>query len=831
MYRITFEDLIEFNKAISRNFPEDCQFEVINENNLKSALSVFDSYYSNDEEVACALFRSLITAHGFINGNKRTAFCALYYCLPARCSVNEIEDLAVEISNNTDMPIKKIKDILYPNTKKEESVKDYIGKYIYEGPVYIGDDIVIDEWKAITQAKSEEEAFRNFSYRAKNELSFEQLMQNDPKNVTLDRNCVDQIVGKVEEKYGTDYSDIPLIDKFDFYNKKSNRVPGIVQIDKFIQALNDVGINKFKVRTSKFGTNISHADIKDSHLDIRKSGWSIQKDWDSSLNGFAEVYICKKLIEENYKKMTNKEIREALNKLDMNCIDNDTTFYDLRSLYEAVELKPEERQKVAQALQKGEDAEFIAAYLSKKLDKDIDLGEDLDEGARFMLEVWVPGSPDDDRERTICISDNIYEIINCAYNEDLDRDEAFLLIDMDGEYSDLDQCYDAESLEDQIRNVWFMDIDESLDDNELEADKQLREDIEIPGHSFKIVDKYCDKDQYGTEVEYTDNHGFITNCTIWDDGTVNHIHSDNYDWKDVPSVISFDEFKKVLTNRNSLEEDTVKKNGKWVNKGKEGTHGKFATKKAADAQRKAMFANGYKEELDEALLEPSPEALQAIGKVLTDFNFKTIAQGKTLFNDIHYEIENNEDNFVENEEVDTEGFKQYMRRFSKALQDIEIKYSMPITYSIGLTREGYPKGALDIRKMDDSGNWGKGLQAEVDAGVYDYLDESLIKNIPNIEQFGYDDEEIKTAIKYCEDNNLDYSKMNHFEFETIAIRANNFEETNWRAGITQDDFNRDFEKIVKKYTIKESLTEDVDLNKQLDLYNDFIKYLQKILQR
>jgi hypothetical protein len=46
----------------------------------------------------------------------------------------------------------------------------------------------------------------------------------------------------------------------------------------------------------------------------------------------------------------------------------------------------------------------------------------------------------------------------------------------------------------------------------------------------------------------------------------------------------------------SLTEDTIKQNGKWVNKGSEGTHGKFRTKKAADAQRKAMFANGYKAE-------------------------------------------------------------------------------------------------------------------------------------------------------------------------------------------------------------------------------------------
>ena len=49
-----------------------------------------------------------------------------------------------------------------------------------------------------------------------------------------------------------------------------------------------------------------------------------------------------------------------------------------------------------------------------------------------------------------------------------------------------------------------------------------------------------------------------------------------------------------IHNLETLDEDTVKQDGKWVNKGKEGTHGKFKTKKEADAQRKAMFANGYK---------------------------------------------------------------------------------------------------------------------------------------------------------------------------------------------------------------------------------------------
>ena len=44
----------------------------------------------------------------------------------------------------------------------------------------------------------------------------------------------------------------------------------------------------------------------------------------------------------------------------------------------------------------------------------------------------------------------------------------------------------------------------------------------------------------------------------------------------------------------TLDEDTVKQGNSWVNKGKEGVHGKFKSKKAADAQRKAMFASGYK---------------------------------------------------------------------------------------------------------------------------------------------------------------------------------------------------------------------------------------------
>lgn len=43
-----------------------------------------------------------------------------------------------------------------------------------------------------------------------------------------------------------------------------------------------------------------------------------------------------------------------------------------------------------------------------------------------------------------------------------------------------------------------------------------------------------------------------------------------------------------------VKDDIVRQGSKWANKGKEGTHGHFRTKKEAREQQKAMFARGYK---------------------------------------------------------------------------------------------------------------------------------------------------------------------------------------------------------------------------------------------
>lgn len=66
-------------------------------------------------------------------------------------------------------------------------------------------------------------------------------------------------------------------------------------------------------------------------------------------------------------------------------------------------------------------------------------------------------------------------------------------------------------------------------------------------------------------------------------------------------IESKDKIKTKVVDENckdsELIEDTVKKsNGKWTNRGDDGEeHGEFNTKKEADAQRRAMYANGYKE--------------------------------------------------------------------------------------------------------------------------------------------------------------------------------------------------------------------------------------------
>ena len=70
----------------------------------------------------------------------------------------------------------------------------------------------------------------------------------------------------------------------------------------------------------------------------------------------------------------------------------------------------------------------------------------------------------------------------------------------------------------------------------------------------------------------------------------------NYDDPYTFTIMDYNNLSYDYIVNTECMEDTVKKsNGKWTNRGDNGEeHGEFTTKKQADAQRKAMFANGYK---------------------------------------------------------------------------------------------------------------------------------------------------------------------------------------------------------------------------------------------
>lgn len=141
------------------------------------------------------------------------------------------------------------------------------------------------------------------------------------------------------------------------------------------------------------------------------------------------------------------------------------------------------------------------------------------------------------------------------------------------------------------------------DEEKKEIAKMIsdNEDAEV------IYDRLSDK--FGKDVDFDDDD--ISDITLDECDTT----SDTEDYVDFEA----------------LDEDTVKTSkGKWVNKGEEGTHGTFDTKKEADAQRKAMFASGWK---GESFKESKNEDIRS--KLFTEYQSKyTPDTHDTIYNEI-----------------------------------------------------------------------------------------------------------------------------------------------------------------------------------------------------
>ena len=161
-------------------------------------------------------------------------------------------------------------------------------------------------------------------------------------------------------------------------------------------------------------------------------------------------------VEEEDKPFTHSQIFDELKRETSNfSIGTDRGIYSFEKEAKMAEKILKKHYNDVKVTEHGND--FMIEFSGPKNEKKkVNESKSLTESrGRFELEVWVPGSGGDDRERFIMASNNLQEIIDKAYEIDLDGDEAFYLRDMKDIYPyDLDQCYDAEELEDAIYNEW-----------------------------------------------------------------------------------------------------------------------------------------------------------------------------------------------------------------------------------------------------------------------------------------------------------------------------------------------------------------------------------------
>ena len=93
---LTLETLMDINEEISRLYNKESR--LINKSNIESALSVQFFDYDDFNTISAKLFRNIIIAHGFQDGNKRTACVALGLINPPTCSSSTLANLAIEVA-------------------------------------------------------------------------------------------------------------------------------------------------------------------------------------------------------------------------------------------------------------------------------------------------------------------------------------------------------------------------------------------------------------------------------------------------------------------------------------------------------------------------------------------------------------------------------------------------------------------------------------------------------------------------------------------------------------------------------------------------------------
>ena len=159
------------------------------------------------------------------------------------------------------------------------------------------------------------------------------------------------------------------------------------------------------------------------------------------------------------------------------------------------------------------------------------------------------------------------------------------------------------NVEEEYVSDWNDDVDENLEES--------KNNIPEKANLKKVLDRFDSNGKFAKQGNWKIARGgydlafqlYYDNIAVLDginDGfsreTRLELDQDTYGANDEYNVKDLANYVCQVYNDckvdENLKEDTVKQDGKWVNKGNTGkTHGEFKTKKEADKQRKAMFVN------------------------------------------------------------------------------------------------------------------------------------------------------------------------------------------------------------------------------------------------
>lgn len=351
--------------------------------------------------------------------------------------------------------------------------------------------------------------------------------------------------------------------------------------------------------------------------------------------------------------------------------------YDLLNMYDCSDMPVEKKAKLAEMLKENVSADKLYEYMDEESPWQIGLELFADNGHEYKVISVI-----DERE----VDGYELSIVGAIGNELSNADEEvyFVLLDSDIEWGPVDTAEEAIEWASDVRDGYYSD-DEDYEEEWPDAD----DDIDFI-------------DLYGVHGEYDDDYDVQT--------------------------------------RHSMKEDTVKQGKNWVNKGKAGTHGKFATKKEADAQRKAMFASGYKGEgLEEAadaiLTKDSEQLIRLFAKLLRQANRNRDAEALESTDFTRYPDKLRQLNMIAYDFY--EAYNDYARLSKENRPNINqyLKVDQTIENVMDLIRL---KSAQAIKEACRRGNaMNEGAMKEIDlevqeaGGVDAYIDslESQLRNI------------------------------------------------------------------------------------------------------